>query len=195
MKYEPGEKEMFIQTNRLTIRKAKESDSSLIWSLWTDPRVMADVGYPEGLRINEVEIKERIGREGREKTLLESLLIVDLRNEKISIGQCFMLRPNDKGVSSTDIKLLPKYWGRGYGLEVKRGLLDTLFTSTECLAVEATPNVNNLASIRLQESVGGIRVGEEIHEFPESMADFTRPVHCYIYRVNRPDWEAGVNTG
>lgn len=42
MKYEPGEKEMFIQTNRLTIRKAKESDSSLIWSLWTDPRVMAD---------------------------------------------------------------------------------------------------------------------------------------------------------
>ena len=156
---------------------------------------MADVGYPEGLRINEVEIKERIGREAREMTLLESLMLVDLKAEKISIGQCYMHRPNDKGVSSTDIKLLPKYWGRGYGREVKRALLDTLFTSTECLAVEATPNVNNLASIKLQESVGGIRVGEEIYEFPESMADFTRPVHCYIYRVTRPDWEAAVNTG
>jgi RimJ/RimL family protein N-acetyltransferase len=57
--------------------------------------------------------------------------------------------PDDDGIASTDIKLLPAYWGQRYGSEIKKGLVDYLFTNTDCLAVEASPNVNNIASIRL----------------------------------------------
>jgi RimJ/RimL family protein N-acetyltransferase len=74
-------------------------------------------------------------------------------------------------------------------VEIKRGLLDYLFTHTDCDAVQATPNVNNIASIKMQEAVGGERVGEEVYQFPESMRDFTTPVHHYIYRVYRRTWE------
>jgi RimJ/RimL family protein N-acetyltransferase len=70
-----------------------------------------------------------------------------------------------------------------------------LFAHTDCVAVQATPNVGNVASIRMQESVGGVRVGEQVYEFPESMRDYTTPVHHYIYRVYRKDWEQRQNHG
>ncbi len=54
--------------------------------------------------------------------------------------------------------------------------------------MEATPNVGNTASIRMQEAVGGVRVGEAVAEFPESMRGFTTPVRHYIYRVERCRW-------
>lgn len=63
------------------------------------------------------------------------------------------------------------------------------FTHTDCYAVQATPNVENIASINMQEAIGGVRIGEDAYQFPESMRDCTTPVHHYIYRVYRADWE------
>lgn len=97
-----------------------------------------------------------------------------------------MARPDKAGISITDIKLLPAYWRQGYGKELKRSLVDYLFTHTDCVAVQATPNKENIASIKMQEAVGGVRIGAGSTEFPPSMQAYTRPVHYYIYRVYRP---------
>ena len=105
-----------------------------------------------------------------------------------ALGECLMGRPDEDGIARTDIKLLPEFWGHGYGLELKRGLLDYLFRHTDSVAVEATPNVQNAASIAMQEAVGGIRIREAVHEFPESTRDYTIPVHHYVYRVERLRW-------
>lgn len=106
-----------------------------------------------------------------------------------AIGECYMTTPNEEGIATTDIKLLPEFWGNMYGVEVKRGLIAYLFANTNCSAIEATPNVANLASIKMQEAVGGKRIGEGVFEFPESMRSYTTPVHHYVYRVGRDDWE------
>ena len=55
--------------------------------------------------------------------------------------------------------------------------------------VEGTPNIDNIASIKLQESVGARKVDEGVFEFPESKADYTCPVHHFVYYVFREDWE------
>ncbi len=106
------------------------------------------------------------------------------------MGECKLHPPNPEGIASTDVKLLPDYWGHKYGLEVKRALLDYLFAHTDCVAVEASPNVNNPASIKMQEAVGGVRIKEAVYEFPIGMQDYTVPVHHYIYRVERGHGEA-----
>jgi hypothetical protein len=49
--------------------------------------------------------------------------------------------------------------------------------------------VANVASIKMIEAAGGVRVGEAVYEFPESMRDYTTPVHYYVYRVHREGWE------
>ncbi len=69
--------------------------------------------------------------------------------------------------------------------------MDYLFTHTDCKAVEAMPNVNNAASIKMQEAVGGARMSENVHHFPESMRDHTTPAHYYVYRAYREEWERG----
>ena len=51
------------------------------------------------------------------------------------------------------------------------------------------PRVENIASIKMQEAAGMVRTGEDVYEFPESMRDFTMPVHCYIYKITREDWQ------
>jgi len=61
-------------------------------------------------------------------------------------------------------------------VEVKQGLVDYLFTHTDCIAVQAAPKRGNVASIKMQEAVGGVYVREE------------EPY--LVYRVSRETWEA-----
>ncbi len=178
---------VIFTTERLTVRLATANDVDLYCQLWTDPRVMTNVGFPKGLPITRDKIHERLAKTGASE--FDRLLVVELNSNRQAIGECKMSTPNCEGIATTDVKLLPEEWGHGYGAEVKRGLLNHLFANSDCTAVEATPNVNNIASIKMQEAVGGIRVGEVTHNFPESMQGFTTPVHHYIYRVNRTDWQ------
>jgi RimJ/RimL family protein N-acetyltransferase len=179
--------EIIFETPRLLIRLATPTDATLIHSLWTDPRVMTHVGFPQGLRTSPEKIQAEVASRGSSE--FEQLLIVVLKKTDQSIGQCKMGHPDEQGISETDIKILPEFWGHGYGVEIKRGLLDYLFTHTDCQAVSATPNVNNIASIKMQEAVGGVRIGKAVYEFPENMQEYTCPVHHYVYHVYREKWQ------
>jgi RimJ/RimL family protein N-acetyltransferase len=182
-----------FETPRLVVRAATPEDAVLFLALWTDGRIMGNMGFPHGLRVTREEIEGRL--EKQDGTEFDRLLVVVERETGRAIGECFMHRAEAGGATHTDIKLLPETWGRGYGSEVKRGLLRHLFSRTDCAAVEATPNVGNTASIRMQEAVGGVRVGESVHEFPEAMRGETTPVHHYVYRVTRETWEAREGAG
>jgi RimJ/RimL family protein N-acetyltransferase len=181
------ERTIVFETPRLVVRLANEADAELYLSLWTSPRVMSNVGFPNGLPITREEIVAQL--RAQEPSEFKHRLVVELLDSREAIGECFMRRPNEQGIAETDIKLLPAFWGKKYGVEVKRALVDYLFTHTDCTAVEASPNVDNVASIKMQEAVGGVRVGEGTFEFPESMRAFTTPVHAYVYRVYRDAWE------
>ena len=180
---------MIFQTSRLLIRKAvpESADIKLFYDLWTDPRVMVNVGFPSGLQITPEEIAATI--RSQTDSEFDKKLIVELRETKALIGECKLGLPDLEGISETDIKLLPEYWGHGYGTELKHGLVEYLFAHTECRAVKATPNVNNIASCKMQESAGGKLISEDIYHFPDHMRDYTCDVHHYIYLTDRQDWE------
>jgi RimJ/RimL family protein N-acetyltransferase len=179
---------VIFTTERLAVRLAVPDDVDLYLRLWTDPRVMTNVGYPQGLRVTRETILERLRSSGESE--FDRLLVVDLITTRLAIGECKLGQPNAEGVATTDVKLLPDFWGHRYGVEVKRGLLNHLFTHTNCRSVEATPNVNNAASIKMQEAVGGVRLVESTHVFPPSMQSYTKPVRYFIYSVSRIDWES-----
>lgn len=181
----PSGHTVVFETEQLVIRAATVTDVDLFYDLWANPQVMANVGFPQGMRVTRSELKERLLKQGG----FERMLVVDLKTTNEAIGECMMHRPNEEGIAEPDVKLLPAFWGHKYGVEVWRGLLAYLFTHTNCVAVQGTPNVDNIASIKMQEAVGGVRIGEDVYHFPESMRDYTAPVHHYIYRVYRADWE------
>ncbi|MDH3892724.1 MAG: GNAT family N-acetyltransferase [candidate division Zixibacteria bacterium] len=184
-----GQHNAIIETDRLFIRKAlsSQADIEMYHSLWTNPQVMTNVGFPNGLKTSREKIAEQIADQSPSE--YESLLVVVLKDSATPVGECRLYRPDDKGISRTDVKLLPEHWGNAYGVEVKRGLLEYLFTHTDCVAVQGDPNKSNVASQKMQEAVGGKRIGEDVYRFPEHMRDYTCDVHSYIYMVFRTDWE------
>lgn len=184
----PIDKHIIVKTKRLVIRKATIEDAPIYYKLWTSPDVMTFVGFPQGLQITQEEIASTI-RKQKEGAFLDQRLIVALAVNGEAIGECTMHTPDEKGLAETDVKLLPTYWGHKYGIEIKQALLSILFTKTDCMVVQATPNVRNVASIKMQESVGGVRIGEGVFEFPKTMKNYTTPVPHYIYHVCREDWE------
>jgi [ribosomal protein S5]-alanine N-acetyltransferase len=180
---------LIFGTERLRVRLATADDADLLHVLWTDPRVMTYVGFPQGLPISRAEIVAILQKETN-LAVCDRYLIAERQDTGEAIGECKLGAPNDAGIAETDVKLLPRFWGQGYGVELKRGLVNYLFRHTDCKAVQATPNVMNQASIQMQEAVGGVRVGETLFSFPESMQHYTWPVHAFVYRVFRDDWVA-----
>jgi RimJ/RimL family protein N-acetyltransferase len=175
------------ETERLQIRRATAADADFYYRLWTNPQVMSQVGFPQGLRISLEEVTALLAKQG--EAAFDGRLLIIRKEDNRPIGEAALHPPELDGIASTDVKLLPDYWGVGYGRETKQALVDYLFTHTDCQVVEATPNQNNIASIKMQEAVGGVCVGDTVYEFPEQMRDYTNPVHALIYHVRREDWE------
>jgi len=181
-----------FETERLVVRAAGEEDVDLFYALWTDPQAMRNVGFPKGLPVTRDGLRETLSRQGRSE--FDRLLVVQLKAAGQPIGECKLSSPDRNGVAEPDVKLLREFWGHRYGVETWRGLLDYQFKHTDCSVVQATPNVDNTASIKMQEAVGAVRTGQGVHHFPDSMRDYTLPVHHYIYRLNREDWRQGRAT-
>jgi len=177
---------MIFQTERLKVRKPGSADIEMYFKLWNSPEVMRNVGFPQGLKISKEMISEQI-RKQDETEYDKTLVVVEKYSEK-AIGECKLGFPNKEGISITDIKLLPEFWGNGYGEEIKNSLCLYLFSRTICKIVEASPNKKNLASQKMQESCGGVKVREGVYYFPESMRDYTEDVNLIIYHIHKKKW-------
>ncbi len=180
---------MVFETARLIIRipTTKDEDVDFYFQLWNDPRVMENVGFPKGLMKRREDIIAQLARI-HPSEYDRTLIVIEKQNNK-PIGECKLGSPNEEGIAHTDVKLLPAFWGKDFGLEIKKGLVDYLFTHTSCNAIEASPNRSNIASQKMQERVGAKRISEGVYQFPEHMRSYTKSVELYIYRLDRSDWE------
>ncbi len=178
-----------LRTNNLEIHKATATNENIafLYSLWTNPDVMKFVGFPQGFRITEEEIKKQLQKEYPDE--FNRVLLVILIDSNSIIGECKLGSVDKDNIAETDVKLMPEFQGNGFGSEIKKALVDYHFTNTKCKAVRANPNKKNIASIKMQEAVGGKRIKEGSCIFPENMRDYTKDVYYYEYQVSRSDWE------
>lgn len=174
-----------LRTDRLVVRTAEPADADFVAALWNDPDVMRYVGFPEGLGTAAREVLARI--DSPADGVFGRILIITLK-DGTAIGNAHIGRVDDDGITETDVKLDPAFWGYGFGREVKHGLVEYIFANTCACAVQATPNRRNKASIRMQEHVGAEPVGEGTFVFPEDKRGNTCPVEYIVYRIRREDW-------
>ncbi len=184
-----------FQTERLTIRKAllSEEDVDMFYELWENRSVMTNVGFPFGLGWPKSKIIERIRRS--QNSVFNGLLVVVRKVDGALIGEAFMGLPDEQGVSNTDVKLFPDFWNNGYGREIKAGLVDYLFSyRADCLAIKAEPKLDNIASQKMQEFVGAVKIDLGKAYPINDLSRYIPNENFYLYMLFRQEWERCRNS-
>ncbi len=100
---------LVFATERPVVTTATEDDVDLFYALWTNPRVMKNVGFPRGLPVTVCEFRESLSKQGRSE--FDQLLVVELKATGQFIGECKLSYPDEAGIAEADVKLLPEFWG------------------------------------------------------------------------------------
>jgi RimJ/RimL family protein N-acetyltransferase len=189
---------VFLQTDRLTLRRFTESDEDNLFELNSDPEVMRFLNGGEPTPRDEVRTR-----------IIPVFLGYYERFEgfgfwaavEIATGQFlgwFHFRPplrggdtpagwDEDGVIELGYRLRRSAWGKGYATEGSRALIDKGFTEFGLRRVVAETLAGNGGSRRVLEKSGLIQVGTFASAEPAAADGEQGHV---LYELTRADWEA-----
>jgi RimJ/RimL family protein N-acetyltransferase len=190
---------LFLQTDRLTLRRFTEADEDNLFELNSDPEVMRFLtgGEPTPREVVRTAIipvflgyYERFEEFGFWAAV------------EIATGQFlgwFHFRPplkdkdmpagwDEDGVAELGYRLRRSAWGKGYATEGSRALIDKGFTEFGMRRVVAETMAGNWGSRRVLEKSGLIQVDTFASAGPDA-ADSAGQGHV-VYELTRADWEA-----
>lgn len=151
-----GNGDVFLETERLVLRRLTEVDALLLHELDSDPEVMRYLsgGSPTPLALIRDEILPRfIGYYDRARWAGVWAAIEKSSGDFLG---WFSLRPDDDPARGGDLgyRLRRPAWGRGLATEAARALLDRAFRDLNLPRAYATTYEHNLASRRVLEKLG-----------------------------------------
>jgi len=172
---------------RIRLRTMEKRDLPFLLSLWNDPRVMRYAGAKQGKRWSEKPMEtwyQRYLKKAEPEQREEIQLIIELQDgTRIGESGCGKRRkgwsckgyapPQDKLVGMTDVKLVPNYWGKGYGTEAMREVVKYLFAKTPLDIILVPPHRENIAAIRVYEK-SGFRKTKGIYWFDHFIMEMSR---------------------
>jgi ribosomal-protein-alanine N-acetyltransferase len=149
-----------IQTERLLLREFAASDEEDVHEYAGDPVASQYVDWgPNSPEVTHQKLLERLAEQRIWPREQVSLAIELLAKRKV-IGT-FRLGVTDREHNLGDFGFVfnPRYWGRGYGTEATRAVLDKAFLILKLDRITATCDTRNVGSWRLMEKVGMRREG------------------------------------
>jgi len=144
---------MRLETERLVIRSAVQSDAPSLQHLFSDPDVRRwlPVGEPWTLERAQQAIEARIAGE-RERGY--AAWIVERKDGEF-IGSCALQLVERKGPEvEIAYHYIPSAWGKGYGTEVAVAVLDHGFRAIGLERIIALAYPQNSGSWRIMEKAG-----------------------------------------
>lgn len=182
---------MFLETDRLILRRFTRADADQLFALNDDPQVMRYIngGLPASLEeIERVDLPHFLGQY---ETLSGWGFWAAIERSTGAFLGWFHLRP-DKGAPSDEpdlgYRLHRSAWGKGYATEGSRALIDKAFRELGARRVVANAMLVNEASWRVMEKSGMRRVRIFYGEWPVAIdGDEHGDVE---YAITREEWLA-----
>ncbi len=150
---------VFLETERLLLKKTEQSDFDNLYSLRSDPEVMR---YSE----QGVQTKEDIHKfiditVPYQKRYGYDICVVFEKNSGAFVGQAGLFRASGDDQSDIEIgfSLHKKYWGRGYGTELVKALIQWGFDHLPVRKLVAYTDPKNTASHHVLLKCGMMNVG------------------------------------
>lgn len=156
-----------IKGKRIFIRPLARADLELLMGRWNNGKVMASVGYPEGLGLTMQDMQILWQKWQKDPSAIRMIVsltdgtpIGETAFHDYIPGGCEALVRG--GETEIGLKIcVPELWGQGYGTEVLRLMTDYAFEHLGVHRVLLNPSKTNARIIRVNEKCGYRTIGEK----------------------------------
>ncbi len=153
---------LFLETKRLLLKFPTKDDLSALLKLRTNPEVMRYIGDGNIQTQNQVEEFLTLALGYQERYDMDFCLVFEKSTGQF-IGQAGLFHLGfDETQDEFEIayRLLPEYWGKGYGTELAKALVNWGFTHLEVTKIVAITHPDNIASQQVLKNTGFMPVGK-----------------------------------
>ena len=173
-----------LETRRLWLRWPRLSDAVAIeryCSRWEVARMTARIPhpYPKGSAERFVYAARETNALGRDLTLV----LAPLPTPRLVVG-AFSLERRGTDRLTLGYALAPEVWGRGFASEAVVAIVDAAFALSYVTEIEASVQVENVASRRVLEKAGFAHAGRGLRGAPARGA----MVECDAFAMKRAHW-------
>jgi RimJ/RimL family protein N-acetyltransferase len=143
-----------LETERLTLRHLCEDDAAFILALLNEPSFLQFIG-DKGVRTLE-DARNYIlnGPMDMYARLGFGLYLVELKDSKLPLGMCGLIKRNTLEDVDIGFAFLPEYWGQGYAYEAAAAVMAYGKDDLGLNRIVAITSPDNQASGRLLEKLG-----------------------------------------
>jgi ribosomal-protein-alanine N-acetyltransferase len=140
---------MQFKTKRLVIRKLKKSDIDGFYDMQSNPNVMKHI--KKNMNRNESELElQRFINYYTDRDVFFNIWAVEKTDTNDFIGICGVYE-NAKSEFEIAYRLREKYWKKGFGIEIAKGLINHCFEKERLSEIYAYVRVENSGSINILE--------------------------------------------
>ncbi|KAL0580103.1 hypothetical protein V5O48_001879 [Marasmius crinis-equi] len=147
-------------TERLRLRAALDSDYENIFKLWNTESVMRGAAASDYVVPRSPGYKEALQRMVDKTTMFA---IVETKEETpvfIGLTDLHVREPKNRD-ADFGIMLAPEFWGKGYGTELTRFMVDYAFVELGLHRVSLGVFSHNVAAIALYKKIGFVEEGRK----------------------------------
>jgi RimJ/RimL family protein N-acetyltransferase len=166
-----------LETERLVLRRANLGDAAFILRLLNEPSFLRFIGDRKVRTVLDAEryIDDRLIASYEQNGF--GLWVVERRVEPGAIGISGLVKRHTLPDPDIGFAFLPEFWGRGFALESAAGVKDYGFDVLKLPRMLAITNPDNVASIRIVESLGLV--------FDRSLSLTAGEPEVNLYRLQR----------
>lgn len=137
---------MIFETERLYARRLEKNDEVAFFELMSNPNVMNPIPQKPLDKTESVsKLTDLILLEKTSDTKIWSLCIKGCND---LIGICGVLK-NDNNEDEIAYRIIERFWGKGYGTEIAKGLIDFCFVQMNSELITADVCVENVKSVKI----------------------------------------------
>lgn len=143
-----------LNTDRLVLRKFVAGDAAFILELLNQPSFIQFIGDKGVRTLDDAKNYIATGPIASYQRHGFGLYLVELKDGKVPIGMCGVLKRESLPDPDLGFAFLPEYWGQGYAFEAASAVLKEARDTFKLTRILAITNPDNDASIKLLAKLG-----------------------------------------
>lgn len=169
---------MYLKNENLIIRQANENDAHVLCKWWSDGKIMAHAGFPNGLKTDINKLIDKLNKESDNK----KRLMMVINNKRV--GE--MSYKIDDNIAEIGIKICNfNYQEKGYGSKAINMLIKYLFDNMKVNKIILDTNSNNKRAQHVYEKIGFKKTKVKLNSWKDQLGIMQSVVY---YELSKEDF-------